>query len=99
MEFILFLFQSWPNDALTIIARRFLDNVEMKDKIKESCVDMCKEFHQTTRFLSTCFLGVLQRHNYVTPTSYLELISTYKTLLSKKRNEVLKLKKRYEMGL
>lgn len=46
---------------------------------------MCKEFHQTTRKLSDRFLATLQRHNYVTPTSYLELISTYKTLLSKKR--------------
>ena len=77
--------QSWPDDALTIVARRFLDDVEMDDQIKESCVDMCKEFHQTTRKLSDKFLDTLQRHNYVTPTSYLELISTYKTLLAKKR--------------
>ena len=81
------------------MARRFLDDVEMKDSTKESCVDMCKEFHQTTRTLSTRYLNNLRRHNYVTPTSYLELISTYKSLLSKKRSEVLKLKKRYEMGL
>ena len=93
------LSQSWPDDALTIVARRFLEDIEMGDKIKESCVDMCKEFHQTTRALSTQYLTMLQRHNYVTPTSYLELISTYKTLLSKKRSEVLKLKRRYEMGL
>ncbi len=71
----------------------------MQEKIKESCVDMCKEFHQTTRALSTRFLSILRRHNYVTPTSYLELISTYKNLLGKKRSEVIKLKKRYEMGL
>lgn len=81
------------------MARRFLDDVEMQDKIKENCVDMCKEFHQTTRALSTRFLSNLRRHNYVTPTSYLELISTYKNLLGKKRSEVMKLKKRYEMGL
>lgn len=81
----LFFFQSWPDDALTIVARRFLDDVEMEDKTKESCVDMCKEFHQTTRKLSDKYLDMLQRHNYVTPTSYLELISTYKTLLAKKR--------------
>ena len=82
------LLQSWPDDALTIVARRFLDDVEMEDKTKENCVDMCKEFHQTTRKLSEKFLDTLQRHNYVTPTSYLELISTYKTLLAKKRGYV-----------
>lgn len=79
-------FQSWPNDALTIVAQRFLDDVEMVDSIKEGCVEMCKEFHQSTRSLSEKFLAILQRHNYVTPTSYLELISTYKTLLSRKRS-------------
>lgn len=77
--------QSWPDDALTIVARRFLDDIEMDDTVKEGCVEMCKEFHQTTRKLSDRFLATLQRHNYVTPTSYLELISTYKTLLAKKR--------------
>ena len=60
---------------------------------------MCKDFHQTTRTLSTKFLNDLQCRNYVTLTSYLELISTYKTLLAKKRNEVIKLKRRYETGL
>ena len=77
--------QSWPDDALTIVAQRFLDDVEMNDSVKEGCVEMCKEFHQTTRKLSERYLSTLQRHNYVTPTSYLELISTYKTLLSMKR--------------
>lgn len=57
----------------------------MDDSVKAQCVDMCKEFHQSTRKLSEKFLLILQRHNYVTPTSYLELISTYKTLLGKKR--------------
>lgn len=77
--------QSWPDDALTIVAQRFLDEVEMDDSVKDGCVEMCKEFHQTTRKLSERYLATLQRHNYVTPTSYLELISTYKTLLSMKR--------------
>ena len=60
----------------------------MDDGVKAGCVDMCKEIHQTTRKLSEKYLDVLQRHNYVTPTSYLELISTYKTLLAKKRRFV-----------
>lgn len=39
------------------------------------------------------------RRNYVTPTSYLELIKTFKTMLNKKRMEILTLKKRYVIGL
>ena len=60
---------------------------------------LLKLYFQTTRHLSERFYNELQRHNYVTPTSYLELISTFKVLLSKKQNEVHKLKRRYEVGL
>jgi hypothetical protein len=44
-------------------------------------------------------LTVSPRYNYVTPTSYLELISTFKTLLSEKRTEVALAKNRYLVGL
>ena len=35
----------------------------------------------------------------MTPTSYLELILTFKSLLKGKRDDILNLKTRYEMGL
>jgi hypothetical protein len=44
-------------------------------------------------------LPQLGRYYYVTPTSYLELISTFKSLLSTKRNAVMTAKTRYENGL
>ena len=39
------------------------------------------------------------RHNYVTPTSYLELLKTFERLLGEKREEVGGLCKRLEVGL
>ncbi len=45
------------------------------------------------------YYNVLRRRNYVTPTSYLELILTFKKLLGEKRDEILMLKRRYETGL
>ncbi|XP_044097135.1 dynein axonemal heavy chain 7 [Neovison vison] len=92
-------FQSWPEDALQAVASRFLEETEMSEEIREGCITMCKNFHTSTIDLSTSFYVELQRYNYVTPTSYLELISTFKTLLEKKRSEVMKMKKRYEVGL
>jgi dynein heavy chain len=92
-------FQTWPEDALTAVASRFLEDVEMSDAHRKGCIDTCKNFHMTTRILSERFLDELQRHNYVTPTSYLELISTFKSLLGKRREHVHKLKRRYEVGL
>jgi dynein heavy chain len=47
---------------------------------------------------SNKFLSELRRHYYVTPTSYLELITTFKTILKEKREEIMALKNRYENG-
>ena len=45
------------------------------------------------------FFKTLRRRTYITPTSYLELIKTFKKLLEKKRFQLLSLKNRYEVGL
>jgi dynein heavy chain len=39
------------------------------------------------------------RHNYVTPTSYLELIKAFKSLLQKKQDDTMCAKNRYVVGL
>ncbi|XP_066544073.1 dynein axonemal heavy chain 7 isoform X2 [Amia ocellicauda] len=92
-------FQTWPEDALQAVASRFLQDIEMTEETRAGCIEMCKSFHTSTITLSGRFHTELQRHNYVTPTSYLELISTFKTLLERRRTEVMKLKRRYEVGL
>ncbi|CAL8107738.1 unnamed protein product [Calicophoron daubneyi] len=92
-------FQAWPEDALTAVATRSLQEVEMTEDVREGCINLCKYFHTSTRDLSKRYLHELERHNYVTPTSYLELITTFMTLLAKKRTEVLLQKSRYEVGL
>uniref|UniRef100_A0A669QA40 Dynein axonemal heavy chain 7 n=1 Tax=Phasianus colchicus TaxID=9054 RepID=A0A669QA40_PHACC len=86
-------FQTWPEDALEAVASRFLEDVEMSEETRSGCIDMCKSFHTSTIVLSDLYHEELQRHNYVTPTSYLELISTFKTL------KVMEMKRRYEVGL
>ena len=60
---------------------------------------MCGYFHESVRQTSIRYLAEMKRHNYVTPTSYLALILTFKSLLTGKRDEILNLKTRYEMGL
>ncbi|KAJ1187209.1 hypothetical protein NDU88_003988 [Pleurodeles waltl] len=92
-------FQTWPEDALQAVASRFLEDVEMTEDIRNGCIGLCKRFHTSTITLSEMFRSELQRYNYVTPTSYLELISTFKTLLEKKQTEIMKMKRRYEVGL
>ena len=47
---------------------------------------MCKTFHVSVSTLSIRFMAETGRRNYVTPTSYLELITMFTTLLADKRN-------------
>lgn len=92
-------FKEWPQDALTMVATKFLSDVELSDDLRREVVYMCQYFHESTRKQSSKFLSALRRHNYVTPTSYLELIRTFKTLLATQRSAVSKLKNRYVNGL
>ncbi|GLI63290.1 hypothetical protein VaNZ11_006196 [Volvox africanus] len=93
-------FSVWPSDALKSVASKFLNSVEMDSPETRAAVeDMCMEFHLTVRHLAEDFKADLGRHYYTTPTSYLELIQTYKELLSAKRKQVHGLKRRYEVGL
>ncbi|GFO33725.1 dynein heavy chain 12, axonemal-like, partial [Plakobranchus ocellatus] len=92
-------FQAWPDDALMRVANKFLEEADIEDREKSEVVNICKSFHQSVRELSTNFLQQLGRHNYVTPTSYLELINSFKNLLQKKQDETMKAKRRYVVGL
>lgn len=51
-------------------------------------VEMFKNVHKSVERTSTKFLQELRRYNYVTPTSYLELLSMYRTILGEKRVEL-----------
>lgn len=70
----------------------------MDDGVRQSCVQMVQTFHTTTEKARVSFFEELGRVYYVTPTSYLELINTFKSLLDEKRKEVLNLKNRYSNG-
>ncbi|KYN44278.1 Dynein heavy chain 7, axonemal [Trachymyrmex septentrionalis] len=91
--------QPWPEDALLAVATKFLGEIEMPEDERNACIAMCQYFHTSTQKLTRDFLMRLVRYNYVTPTSYLELINTFKDLLDRKRKEVLQGKSRYEAGL
>jgi dynein heavy chain len=91
-------FSEWPPDALEAVAQKFLMEVEMDDEVRQNCVVMVQNFHTSTEIMKDKFFKELKRIYYVTPTSYLELISTFKTLLKEKRTEVKNLKDRYANG-
>ena len=93
-------FAPWPEEALRSVAFTALDGIDLgSDEVKEGIVTTCGIIHQTVETESMRYLREQRRYNYVTPTSYLELLSTFKTLLKFKRDQVLTAKKRLVIGL
>lgn len=93
-------FTAWPSDALVAVAEKFLADVEMDSvAVRKAIVDTCQYFHVSVTNFSDKFLKQLRRQNYVTPTSYLELIIAFKTFLSRRRESVQAARNRYLVGL
>ncbi|MEW5311651.1 MAG: hypothetical protein WDW38_003347 [Sanguina aurantia] len=93
-------FTAWPTDALTAVAQSFLANLNgIGEEVTSQLPELCVVFHQTMHELSARYLSEQRRYTYLTPTSYLELLLSYKGLLGKRQSEVMTVKRRYEVGL
>lgn len=94
-------FSTWPQDALRSVAANSV--AELSDLGTENIIDgivsLCVYMHESVREKCIQYKNELNRNNYVTPKSYLELLNLYKKLLEKKRNELLALRKRTSTGL
>ncbi|GLI65190.1 hypothetical protein VaNZ11_008652 [Volvox africanus] len=93
-------FTKWPTDALHTVAQSFLANlVGIEERVAAQLPGLCVMFHQSVQALTDRYLAEARRYYYVTPTSYLELLLSYKSLLAKRQSEVMTVKRRYEIGL
>ncbi|CAL1689869.1 unnamed protein product [Lasius platythorax] len=84
-------FCPWPDTALQSVAMHLLSGIKDKsitDETLRSIVRICQYMHSSVIDASDRFLKELDRHNYVTPMSYLELLSSYSNLLKKKKDEL-----------
>lgn len=93
-------FGEWPDDALRSVATSTLTSEDLclNEHLKPA-VSFVKHAHVSVARTSERFLAELGRHNFVTPTSYLELLATYKRVLGAKREKVGTLKTRLQVGL
>lgn len=92
-------FSAWPEEALQSVAAAQLDHIRIDEALKASVVEQCVFIHQSVEQISTKYLAELRRHNYVTPTSYLELLSTFRDLLDKQEKTIDQQRQRFEVGL
>jgi len=93
-------FTEWPEEALLGVGRgqMLASNIELNNDL-EACVETFKYIHQSVEIKSVEFKDQLSRKNYVTPTSYLELLNNYQGILTNKRKEVQDARTRLVKGL
>ena len=84
-------FEKWPKDALLEVAEKYLEDVNLGEPpklqvgddqaspdIRQSVASVFVTVHRSVVEMSDRMLFEMKRHNYVTPTNYLELVSGYK---------------------
>ncbi|ESS70037.1 dynein heavy chain [Trypanosoma cruzi Dm28c] len=75
-------FTAWPTQALRSVAHNYFTKLKLVPAEElDKCTDLCVTIHQSVEEISIRFLEETRRHNYVTPTSFLELLHTFKRLL------------------
>jgi len=93
-------FHEWPREALIDVANRFLAEIEFpEEEIRTNIALHMAHVHLSIADANQEFLLAERRHNYTTPTSYLELINFYKSLLDQKRGGITEQITKLETGL
>lgn len=92
-------YDTWPENALEMVAEKYIKDVKIPDDSKSNVVKIFKNFHLTALEMSDEFLKETGRVTYFTSACYLELIKSFATLIGQKQEEILNNKMRYLVGL
>ena len=93
-------FTNWPAEALLSVGKSIIEtaNLGLGDTLEQSVV-MFKTIHTTVEDSSVTYYEMMRRRNWVTPTSYLELLSSFGKLIKSKRVEIATKRDRLQIGL
>mmetsp|Transcript_7627 Transcript_7627/g.14387 ORF Transcript_7627/g.14387 Transcript_7627/m.14387 type:complete len:3920 (+) Transcript_7627:928-12687(+) len=96
----------WPELALLSVSASKLkdlpiDNLKKDEALamRESLSRLCMEVHKSVMEISADFLSALNRKVYITPKSYLDMISCYYGLMDEKREQLTFFRDRYRKGV
>ncbi|CAH0663656.1 unnamed protein product [Spodoptera exigua] len=96
-------FSEWPKSALESVAYHFFESMgeltETSDEVLKSMVSVCCFAHQSVVEASERFKEQLNRINYVTPMSYMEMLGAYSEMFRKKQKAILKESSALKTGL
>ena len=93
-------FNEWPSSALQCVAQHFLMDVELdSEESRTALCNMCVRVHTSVAAAAATFYENVQRQVYVTPKSYLDLITLTLKMLAEKRKAMTKQITRLSKGV
>ncbi|KAJ7377616.1 Dynein heavy chain 6, axonemal [Desmophyllum pertusum] len=93
-------FTEWPREALLSVSQNFFEEVDLGEgDVKERVAELCVVIHTSVSSMADRFYAELRRRYYTTPTSYLELINLYLSMLDDKRRQLIGARDRVKNGL
>lgn len=93
-------FIEWPKEALLGVATALFDQVDLGSADMQGKISMmCVEIHTSVSRMADVFYAELKRRYYTTPTSYLELINLYLSMLGEKKKQLVNARDRVKNGL
>ncbi|XP_049712146.1 dynein axonemal heavy chain 6 isoform X2 [Elephas maximus indicus] len=93
-------FVQWPKEALLSVSKTFFANVDPGNvELKEKLSLMCVNVHLSVSQMAERYYTELRRRYYTTPTSYLELINLYLSMLNEKKKQLVLALGRVKNGL
>ncbi|CAD7077293.1 unnamed protein product [Hermetia illucens] len=92
-------FESWPPEALYSVALGLFEGVIEDQKERESLAKTSVYIHKTVEEAALTYYAEMRRRYYTTPSSYLELLKLYKSLLKKRTDIIIAKRERLANGL
>ncbi|KAL0205536.1 hypothetical protein P9112_000843 [Eukaryota sp. TZLM1-RC] len=93
------VFASWPEEALRSVASEFLQDVDLAPEVYEKAVKFTVSVHSSIEKQAEKFFSEYKRKVFVTPTFFLELINTLKSLYHQQTESISSQIDRYTTGL
>jgi hypothetical protein len=89
----------WPCDALQAVAQRSFADSDVAVGVRPSVIELCLRMHRTATETAELYGRLERRTTHVTPTSFMELLATFRLLLVRKRLDISTQRQRYSNGL
>ena len=93
-------YEEWTPSALLSVSQQNLEKVKLgSNLVKQAIANLCVDVHANVGREAERYFLELRRHYYVTPKTYLDLISSYEVTLEERRADIEVQKGKLDTGL